>query len=195
MRSRLISAVLASFILLAAPCARAQTGEISFCNEFPHKIFVAIAYLQTDVNNYLSRGWLEVETGKCYVFDTAIRVPTFYYRAESETYREGKRKFKMNWGDEKQFAVRDANFQSYNAEKVYSGMHMVSFSKAPEFARRRTDHGHCHINGEGNDHRRARFRGAGGSDERRWGRSAGRPSARTAGRGAEPLGLVRRDRG
>ena len=38
----------------------------------------------------------------------------------------------MNWGDEKQFAVRDANFQSYNAEKVYSGMHMVSFSKAPE---------------------------------------------------------------
>ena len=132
MRSGLISAVLASFILLAAPCARAQTGEISFCNEFPHKIFVAIAYLQTDVNNYLSRGWLEVETGKCYVFDTAIRVPTFYYRAESETYREGKRKFKMNWGDEKQFAVRDANFQSYNAEKAYSGMHMVSFSKAPE---------------------------------------------------------------
>jgi uncharacterized membrane protein len=67
MRSGLISAVLASFILLAAPCVRAQTGEISFCNEFPHKIFVAIAYLQTDVNNYLSRGWLEVETGKCYV--------------------------------------------------------------------------------------------------------------------------------
>ena len=59
-------------------------------------------------------------------------MPTFYYRAESETYREGKRKVKMNWGDEKQFAVRDANFQSYNAEKAYSGMRLVSFSKAPD---------------------------------------------------------------
>ncbi len=195
MRSGLISAVLASFILLAAPCARAQTGEISFCNEFPHKIFVAIAYLQTDVNNYLSRGWLEVETGKCYVFDTAIRVPTFYYRAESETYREGKRKFKMNWGDEKQFAVRDANFQSYNAEKAYSGMHMVSFSKAPESRGGGPITVIVTLTEKGNDHRGARFRGAGGSDERRWGRSAGRLSARTAGCGAEPLGFARRDRG
>ena len=85
------------------------------------------------MNNYLSRGWLEVETGKCYIFDTAIRVPTFYYRAESETYRDGKHKVKMEWGNDKQFAVRDANFQSYNAEKAYSGMRLAGFSKAPEF--------------------------------------------------------------
>jgi hypothetical protein len=38
----------------------------------------------------------------------------------------------MNWGDDKQFAVRDAHFQSYNAEKKYSGMHFVEFSKGPE---------------------------------------------------------------
>jgi hypothetical protein len=36
---------------------------------------IAIAYLQTDVNNHLSRGWLKVETGKCYVFDTATTAP------------------------------------------------------------------------------------------------------------------------
>ena len=132
MRSRLISAVLASFVLLAAPCARAGNGDVSFCNEFPHKLYIAIAYLETDVNNYLSRGWLEVETGKCYIFDTAIRVPTFYYRAESETYRDGKHKVKMEWGNDKQFAVRDANFQSYNAEKAYSGMRLAGFSKAPD---------------------------------------------------------------
>ncbi|MGH6749016.1 MAG: DUF1036 domain-containing protein [Methyloceanibacter sp.] len=132
MRSRLISAVLASFVLIAAPCARAGNGDVSFCNEFPHKLYIAIAYLETDVNNYLSRGWLEVETGKCYIFDTAIRVPTFYYRAESETYRDGKHKVKMEWGNDKQFAVRDANFQSYNAEKAYSGMRLAGFSKAPD---------------------------------------------------------------
>jgi len=63
-------------------------------------------------NNYLSRGWLEVETGKCYVFDTALRLSTFYHYAESEPYKDGKEKVKMGWGKGKQFAVRDANFQS-----------------------------------------------------------------------------------
>jgi hypothetical protein len=84
------------------------------------------------VNNYLSRGWLEVETGKCYIFDTAIRVQSFYFRAESETYRDGKHKMKMDWGSDKKFAVRDANFQSYNAEKAYSGMRLAGFAKGAE---------------------------------------------------------------
>jgi uncharacterized protein DUF1036 len=83
------------------------------------------------VNNYLSRGWLEVETGKCYVFDTAIRVESFYFRAESETYRDGKH-VKMELGTDKKFAVRDANFQSYNAEKAYSGMRLAGFAKGAE---------------------------------------------------------------
>jgi uncharacterized membrane protein len=72
LRSFVDVTAIASALLLAAPSARAGSGEISFCNEFPHKLYIAIAYLQTDVNNYLSRGWLEIETGKCYVFDTAI---------------------------------------------------------------------------------------------------------------------------
>ena len=131
-RSKFGSAALAAFILLAAPSARAGTGDITFCNEFPHALFIAIAYSQADVDNYLSRGWLEIDTGKCYIFDTAIRVPTFYFRAESEPYRDGKHKVTMSWGDDKQFAVRNANFQSYNAEKAYSGMKLVGFNKGPE---------------------------------------------------------------
>ena len=59
LRSWLGAAVLASALIFAAPSARAGTGDISFCNEFPHKLYIAIAYVQTDVNNYLSRGWLE----------------------------------------------------------------------------------------------------------------------------------------
>jgi uncharacterized membrane protein len=126
------AALLAVSSLFPIQAAHAGEGEITFCNEFPHKVYVAIAYLQTDVNNYLSRGWLHVDTGKCYVFDTAIRVPTFYYHAESDTYRDGKDKVKMKWGKGKEFAVRDAHFQSYNAEKKYSGMYFAEFSKGPE---------------------------------------------------------------
>jgi uncharacterized membrane protein len=132
LRSWLGPAALASTLIFTAPSARAGTGDISFCNEFPHKLYIAIAYLQTDVNNYLSRGWLEIETGKCYVFDTAIRVESFYFRAESEPYRDGKHKVKMEWGSDKKFAVRDANFQSYNAEKAYSGMRLAGFAKGAE---------------------------------------------------------------
>ena len=130
-RLTISAALLALASLFVSGAAYAVEGEITFCNEFPHKVYVAIAYLQTDVNNYLTRGWLDIETGKCYVFDTAIRVQTFYYHAESDSYKEGKNKVKMNWGKGQQFAVRDTNFQSYNAEKKYSGMYLAEFSQGP----------------------------------------------------------------
>ncbi len=66
------------------------------------------------------------------MFDTAIRVHGFYYRAESETYREGKHRVKMMWGTERKFAIRDSNFQSYNADKAYSGMRLAGFAKGAE---------------------------------------------------------------
>ena len=69
-------AALALVAVSAVSSAYAGDGEITFCNEFQHKVYVAIAYLQTDVNNYLTRGWLDIDTGKCYVFDTAIGVST-----------------------------------------------------------------------------------------------------------------------
>ena len=167
---------LATALLLAAPSARAGSGEISFCNEFPHKLYIAIAYLQTDVNNYLSRGWLEVETGKCYVFDTAIRVESFYFRAESETYRDGKHKVKMEWGTDKKFAVRDANFQSYNAEKAYSGMRLAGFAKGAEFERRAA-HRHRHLHRDGRiDHHHT-----GAREERGRGRRGGTTACRATG--------------
>src|SRR5581483_11386775 len=130
LRSCLGLAALGAPLLVLSP-ARAEEGEISFCNEFPHTLYIAIAYEQYP-DNYISRGWLEVETGKCYVFDTAIRVHGFYYRAESESYREGKHKVKMLWGTERKFAIRDSNFQSYNADKAYSGMRLAGFAKGAE---------------------------------------------------------------
>ena len=80
---------------------------------------------------YLARGWMHIETGKCFVFDTALRVRTFYYHAMSEPYKEGKKKFVWKWGADKQFAVREAHFHLYNAEKKFSGMYFAEFSQGP----------------------------------------------------------------
>ena len=129
--------------------ARRQTGEISFCNEFPHKLYIAIAYLQTDVNNYLSRGWLEVETGKCYVFDTAIRVPSFYYRAESETYRDGKHRVKMEWGNDKQFAVQRRQFPVLQRREGLFGHAPRRFQQSARVRRTEPHHGHRHLHRDG----------------------------------------------
>ncbi len=131
LRSCLGLAAFAAAGLLALSPARAAEGEISFCNDFPHTLYIAIAYEQYP-DSYISRGWLEVETGKCAVFDTAIRVHGFYFRAESETYREGRHKVKMLWGTDRKFAIRDSNFQSYNADKAYSGMRLAGFAKGVE---------------------------------------------------------------
>jgi uncharacterized membrane protein len=131
MRSALVSVLFSSIVLLAAHPARAEEGQISFCNNFPHTVYIAIAYEQYE-DDYISRGWLEVETGKCYVFDTAIRVSSFYFRAESESYRDGRHRVKMVWSGDKKFAVRDANFQAYGAEKAYSGMRLEGFTKSPD---------------------------------------------------------------
>jgi uncharacterized membrane protein len=131
LRSALAAMLVTLPAALAAPDARAGEGEITFCNKFPHKIYVAIAYLQTDVNSHLSRGWLNVETGKCYVFDTGLRVDSFYYYAESDSYQKDKDKVKTSWGKGQKFSIRDNSFQTYNAEKDHSGMKLVEFSKFP----------------------------------------------------------------
>ena len=75
--------------LLAGPSARA---DITFCNEFPQLVYVAMAYPQNG-GSWISRGWISHKTGECSLFDPALRVKTFYYRGESAAYRgaSGKR--------------------------------------------------------------------------------------------------------
>ena len=111
--------------LLAASSAKAN---IVFCNEFPAEVWVAIAYQQED-GSWLSRGWLSVETGKCYPFDTAIHVKTFYFRGESKTYHHQK----SVWGNGKDFAVwENDNFQYYNADQRVLNSSLKGFTKGPD---------------------------------------------------------------
>jgi uncharacterized membrane protein len=131
LRSTFAALAIALTSLFAGPASAAE-GDLTFCNKFAHRIYVAISYPQTSVPNfvwYLARGWLQIEPGECYVFDTALKTDTIYYHAESDPYKEGKKKFTMKWGNEKEFAVRDAHFHLYNAEKKYSGTYLAKFSK------------------------------------------------------------------
>jgi hypothetical protein len=111
--------------ILAASAAKA---DILFCNKFPAEVWVAIAYQQKD-GSWLSRGWLSVETGNCYPFDTAIRVKTFYFRGESRPYHDKT----YSWGSGKDFAVWEKdNFQYYNADHRVLKSTLKSFTKAPD---------------------------------------------------------------
>lgn len=115
--------------LLASAAARA---DIQFCNNFPHLIYVAMAYPQNG-GSWISRGWISIKTGECSLFDPALRVKTFYYRAESEDYRDGGRKVKMNWGSGKKFAIREAgNFNYWDAQQRVLDSSLADFTNAGE---------------------------------------------------------------
>ena len=116
-------------ILLAGASAQAK---IKFCSEFPHTVFVAIAYPQ-DGGSWLSRGWMSLNTGECSVFDSALRVKTFYYRAESAPYRSGSRRIKTSWGAGRKFAIWEAsNFNYWNAAERVLKSTLAEFSQGPQ---------------------------------------------------------------
>lgn len=125
-----LAALIATLGWLPAGTARA---DIIFCNEFGHAVNVAIAYPQAD-GTFISRGWLGLSPGNCAPFDTALRVKTFYFRGESERYRDANRQnSRYFWGKGRSFAMweRD-NFQYYNAEERVLNSTLQEFTAGPE---------------------------------------------------------------
>jgi hypothetical protein len=117
-------------LLLAMPSARA---DVRICNDFPHMVYMAMAYPQEE-GSWISRGWIAADTGKCYQFDTALRVKTFYYRGESVPYKDPKGKsIKTTWGTGMKFAVSEnGNFNYWNAQKPVLNSSLEDFSKGPD---------------------------------------------------------------
>jgi uncharacterized membrane protein len=115
------------------PFTPSAKADIVFCNEFAHTVFVAIAYQQAN-GHWLSRGWLEVATGDCGVFDTAIRVKTFYFRGMTDPYLNAKRQQVVDsWGKGREFAVWEKdNFQYYSAETRVLNSTLQPFTQGPE---------------------------------------------------------------
>jgi uncharacterized membrane protein len=129
-RSKLFGYMAGLVCLLLISSAKA---EIKFCNDFTHVVYVAMAYPQNN-DTWVSRGWLSLKTGECSLFDPALRVKTFYYRAESENFREASgRNVKINWGSGKKFAIWESfNFNYWGAQEKVLNSSLADFTKGPE---------------------------------------------------------------
>lgn len=128
--SKFGAAAVAASILLTSSIAKA---DIIFCNKFQHLVYVAVAYPQQD-GSWISRGWLNINTGDCAQFDSAIHVKTFYYRGETETYRQGRKSIKsVRAGSDGQFAIwENGNFNFWNAQTKVLNSTLTGFTKAGE---------------------------------------------------------------
>jgi hypothetical protein len=112
--------------------ATSARAEIVFCNKFAQVVYAAIAYPQ-DNGSWISRGWVALNTDECSVFDTALRVKTFYYRGESEPFREAGRRVKVNWGSGRPFAIWEKdNFNYWNAQNKVLNSSLADFTKGAE---------------------------------------------------------------
>ena len=73
---------------------------------------------------------MSLAEGDCAEFDTAIHVKTFYYRGESEWYRDGRHRTREFWGKGQKFAIWDnTNFQYYNAQEKVLNSTLVEFAQ------------------------------------------------------------------
>src|SRR5579872_3982058 len=112
--------------------ATSSRAEIKFCNEFPHMVYVAMAYPQTG-GSFIARGWMSLAPHDCNLFDTALRIQTFYFRGESEPYKDKGHSTKYSWGKGKTFAVfADNNFQIYDAEHKFPKSTFEEFTQGPQ---------------------------------------------------------------
>jgi hypothetical protein len=126
---RLAAIALVAVGLGAATGARA---EIQFCNNFPQKVYVAIAYPQSD-QSWISRGWLEIDTGNCAEFDSALHPSTLYYRGESVPYHNARGASVTNvWSAPgRQYAIWEKdNFNYWNAQERVLNSTLEDFSLA-----------------------------------------------------------------
>jgi hypothetical protein len=119
-----------AFVAVSLGATTGARAEIQFCNKFPQKVFVAIAYPQSD-QSWISRGWLEIGTGDCAEFDSALRPDTIYYRGESVPYRNasGASVTRVWSNSAHQFAIWEKdNFQYWNAQEKVLNSTLVDFS-------------------------------------------------------------------
>ena len=93
-------------------------------------MYVAIAYSQSD-QSWISRGWLEIDTGDCAEFDSALHPSTIYYRGESVPYRnaQGASVTRVWSTPGHQYAIWEKdNFNYWNAQEKVLNSTLADFS-------------------------------------------------------------------
>lgn len=117
-----IAAPLGASLMAAFP-ARADT---TLCNDFKVGIFVALANQVGP--NYAATGWWRVEPGKCVDTDFAMTTKTFYYAADSDSWRVGRRTGHDHWGKKVGLYVGINDFNYPDAQKKRKGAKLEKFS-------------------------------------------------------------------
>jgi hypothetical protein len=126
-----------SSLLAAVACLLAGTdarADIIFCSYFSRLINIALAYPQVN-DSWMSRGWLNLESGKCLHFDTTLNPRVFYYRGETEGYRNRDQLVRTTWGAGMQFAIKEgASFNYWNAQAKAPDSMLAPFNKGVDIA-------------------------------------------------------------
>jgi hypothetical protein len=127
------------FAPLSTSLAAGYLTNINICSSFPHTIMFSMAYPDqgdgSGSGNWISRGWLPINSGYCYYFDNALHLTTFYFRAVSASFRLNGRSVHATWGDEgtnlKSFRIPKSTAVAYNywrADVKSSVQRMDSFA-------------------------------------------------------------------
>jgi uncharacterized membrane protein len=115
------AAIAGSLLIGAAP-----QSEISLCNDFHAKIFVALAYL--DQGTFTARGWWSVDPHRCEPADFLFPGSTVYYAADSEDYKQDGKTMTDHWGNKTQLFVSNNKFKFDRAENSRDGASGEMFS-------------------------------------------------------------------
>ena len=116
-------------LLACLPALPGAKADIIFCSKFPYLIYTALAYPQAS-DSWMSRGWLNVESNRCFQFDTMLNPKTFYYRGESESYKDKGKTVRSTWGTSMPFAIKEgANFNYWNAQTRILDSTLAQFNK------------------------------------------------------------------
>jgi len=127
------------FAPVSTSMAAGYLTNINICSSFPHTIMFSMAYPSegdgSSPGNWISRGWLPIDTGYCYYFDNSLHLTTFYFRAVSVPFRLNGRSVRGTWGDKgtnlKSFRVPKSTDVAYNywrADVKSSVQRMDSFA-------------------------------------------------------------------
>lgn len=114
----------ASLILATTSAARA---DIVVCNDFRARVRVALAF--ESPSGIVSAGWWSVEPNACKDIDFTFTGPTFFYTANSDSYKEGRSTMRDHWGNKRELFVPSKDFKTDDAGRKRRDAKPVKFSE------------------------------------------------------------------
>jgi uncharacterized membrane protein len=117
---------IAAIVMLIAPTSAAY-ADIMVCNDFRARVRVAFAF--EGPSGIASAGWWVVEPNACKDVDFAFTGGSFYYAADSDSYKEGGSNMRDHWGNKKELFVPSKDFKTDDAGRKRRDTKPVKFSE------------------------------------------------------------------